>query len=214
MWANREAAALAEWLRAYNETLPADERVGFYGLDVYSLWDSMAAVVEYLETVDPALARAAKAAYLCFEPYGEDAQAYARATVLVPTTCEDEAAASRGGHARKPIPAGSSRLFFLFLFSRAVVHGGRPGNRIARIGRFLRCNSRWKIKFIRPRIGVDRVVAQRPSILLFSVLVLLCGRGIGFLTGTVIYGICDFLLLLISRRYGRIGGGFGDFGHL
>src|SRR5690606_25315961 len=40
-----------------------------------------------------ALARSAKAAYLCFEPYGEDAQAYARATVLVPTSCEEEAVA-------------------------------------------------------------------------------------------------------------------------
>ena len=103
MWANHEVATLAEWLRAHNETLPEQERVGFYGLDVYSLWDSMAAVVEYLETVDPALARAAKNAYLCFEPYGEDAQADARATVLVPTSCEDEAVAVlRALQAREP----------------------------------------------------------------------------------------------------------------
>ncbi len=93
MWANREVAALAEWLREHNRSLPAAERVGFYGLDVYSLWDSMAAVVEYLESVDPALAREARNAYLCFEPYGEDAQAYARATALVPASCEDEAVA-------------------------------------------------------------------------------------------------------------------------
>lgn len=103
MWANHEVVELAEWLRAHNEALPADERVGFYGLDVYSLWDSMAAVVQYLETVDPALALAAKSAYLCFEPYGEDAQAYARATVLVPTSCEDEAVAVlRALQAREP----------------------------------------------------------------------------------------------------------------
>src|SRR5688572_12485911 len=41
MWANWEVAALAEWLRDYNKGLPLDKKIGFYGLDVYSLWDSM-----------------------------------------------------------------------------------------------------------------------------------------------------------------------------
>ena len=91
MWANREVAELAEWLRDHNRRTAPARQAGFYGLDVYSLWDSMHAVVEYLESVDPALARAARAAYRCFEPYGEDAQEYARATAIVPTTCEREA---------------------------------------------------------------------------------------------------------------------------
>jgi erythromycin esterase len=91
MWANREVAEFAEWLRDHNRRLTPERQAGFYGLDVYSLWDSMHAVVGYLETVDPALARAARTAYRCFEPYGEDVQAYARATALVPTTCEREA---------------------------------------------------------------------------------------------------------------------------
>ena len=91
MWANREVAELAEWLRDYNRRVAPARQAGFYGLDVYSLWDSMHAVVEYLESVDPALARAARAAYRCFEPYGEDVQEYARATAIVPTTCEREA---------------------------------------------------------------------------------------------------------------------------
>jgi erythromycin esterase-like protein len=93
MWANREVVALAEWLRTYNRRRPEDSRAGFYGLDVYSLWDSMAAVVEYLERIDPALARAARRAYSCFDPYHEDVQAYARATAIVPTSCENEAVA-------------------------------------------------------------------------------------------------------------------------
>jgi len=91
MWANREVVDLVRWLRARNDRMLDDRKIGFYGLDVYSLWDSMHAVVEYLESVDPALARAARAAYRCFEPYGEDAQEYARATAIVPTTCEREA---------------------------------------------------------------------------------------------------------------------------
>ncbi|HEY2378032.1 MAG TPA: erythromycin esterase family protein [Gemmatimonadaceae bacterium] len=93
MWANDEIVDLVEWLRRYNgqRRLSDDRKVGFYGLDVYSLWDSMRAVVDYLERIDPKLAAGAKRAYRCFEPYGEDEQEYARATYLVPTSCEDEA---------------------------------------------------------------------------------------------------------------------------
>ena len=91
LWANREVVALCRWLRSHNETLPRDRRIGFYGLDVYSLWDSMHEVVRYLESVDPDAARAAHRAYRCFEPYGERAEDYARAVAIVPTSCEDEA---------------------------------------------------------------------------------------------------------------------------
>ena len=91
MWANREIVDLAEWMHSHNRLLPSDRQVGFYGLDVYSLWESMHSVLDYLERMDPDLARHARRAYACFEPYEEDAQEYARATVLVPTSCEDEA---------------------------------------------------------------------------------------------------------------------------
>ena len=60
MWANREVAELAEWMRDYNHRRAPERQAGFYGLDVYSLWESMNAVVGYLESVDPALARAAR----------------------------------------------------------------------------------------------------------------------------------------------------------
>ncbi len=93
MWANREVVRLATWLRSHNAPRRAEDRVGFYGLDVYSLWESMGAVIKYLERIDPALAAAARRAYRCFEPYREDPQEYAEATALVPTSCEDEAVA-------------------------------------------------------------------------------------------------------------------------
>ena len=83
MWANQEVVDLAEWLREHNATLPAERQAGFFGLDVYSLWESMHSVLEYLERMDPELARNARRAYSCFEPYEEDAQEYARATYLV-----------------------------------------------------------------------------------------------------------------------------------
>lgn len=89
MWANWEVAALAEWLRGHNAPRPQDRQAGFYGLDVYSLWDSMRAMISYLETEDPETARAVKQAVRCFEPYGEDEQLYARHT-LAGHSCRDE----------------------------------------------------------------------------------------------------------------------------
>ena len=53
MWANWEIAALAEWMRNHNSNLSPDKKVGFYGLDVYSLWDSMEIIVNYLEKRRP-----------------------------------------------------------------------------------------------------------------------------------------------------------------
>jgi erythromycin esterase-like protein len=93
MWANDEVADLIEWLRRNNEGLPEGRRAGFYGLDVYSLWDSLYAVLGYLRRVDPAALPAAQRAFPCFEPYGENVQEYARATALVPASCEDEVVA-------------------------------------------------------------------------------------------------------------------------
>jgi erythromycin esterase len=91
MWANEEIAELAEGLRQHNALLADEKKVGFYGLDVYSLWDSLYQVMGYLHRMDPsALEGAIHQVYRCFEPYGEDVQRYARATVLVPTSCEKE----------------------------------------------------------------------------------------------------------------------------
>lgn len=91
MWANEEVVELASWLHAHNRALPEDRKVGFYGLDVYSLWDSLHQVMGYLERSAPEALPAAKKALACFEPYAEDAQQYARATLLVPKPCAREA---------------------------------------------------------------------------------------------------------------------------
>jgi erythromycin esterase len=90
MWANEEVASLAEMLRNHNEGLSGERKIGFYGLDVYSLRESMDEIISYLERVDPDAVPAARRAYRCFEPYGEDAREYARATAFVPTSCEEE----------------------------------------------------------------------------------------------------------------------------
>lgn len=86
MWANRDVVAFAEWLRRYNLTSGAE--VGFFGLDVYSLWDSLRAVHGYLRRVDPPSAHHAEAVLKCFEPYGDEPQAYAHASSFLTETCE------------------------------------------------------------------------------------------------------------------------------
>lgn len=90
MWANREVADFLDWLHGWNLARPASRRVGFYGLDVYSLWDSLRAVMAWLETHAPDAVPAAMRAWQCFLPYGEDPHQYAWSTRLVPSSCEPE----------------------------------------------------------------------------------------------------------------------------
>ncbi|NCI46763.1 erythromycin esterase family protein [Sediminibacterium soli] len=93
MWRNWEVAAFAEWLKSHNQSLPANRRAGFYGLDVYSLWESMEAIMDYLRKTDPDTLGLAEQAFRCFEPYGgEDGYNYASALRFVPRLCEQEVA--------------------------------------------------------------------------------------------------------------------------
>ena len=91
MWANWEIVALANWLQEHNTGLPANNRVGFYGLDVYSLWESMESIMKYLKKTDPGALKVAEEAYQCFEPYKEnEGTSYARASQFVPDLCKNE----------------------------------------------------------------------------------------------------------------------------
>jgi erythromycin esterase-like protein len=91
MWANWEIVALADWLQQHNVGLPANKRIGFYGLDVYSLWESMESIMQYLKKNDISALKIAEEAYHCFEPYRkEEGQSYARASMFVPELCENE----------------------------------------------------------------------------------------------------------------------------
>ena len=92
MWANEEVVALASALRKINDARPAERRVGFYGLDVYSLWDSLHRVVGYAKKHSPELLDKVRCAYRCFEPFA-DVEEYARAASWGVESCEDEVAA-------------------------------------------------------------------------------------------------------------------------
>jgi erythromycin esterase-like protein len=92
MWRNAVVVEFIEWLRSYNDALPPGaEKVGFYGLDLYSLHASMKAVLRYLEKVDPEAAKQARERYSCFDHVGEDTQAYGLLTRLnLSKSCEEE----------------------------------------------------------------------------------------------------------------------------
>ena len=80
MWRNTVVVEFVEWLRGHNDALPAGApKVGFYGLDLYSLYTSIEAVLGYLEKVDPEAARRARGRYSCFDHFGEDTTSYAYA---------------------------------------------------------------------------------------------------------------------------------------
>ena len=92
MWRNEVVRDFVEWLRAYNDAQEPDvPRVGFYGLDLYSLHASIEGVISYLDSVDPEAADRARRRYSCFDHFGEDAQLYGYATSLgAAEPCEDD----------------------------------------------------------------------------------------------------------------------------
>lgn len=81
MWRNTDVAAFIEWLRSHNSGRPSAERAGFFGLDLYSLSDSIAAVLAYLEDVDPEAAKVARERYGCLTPWQKNPAVYGRAVL-------------------------------------------------------------------------------------------------------------------------------------
>jgi erythromycin esterase-like protein/predicted phosphoribosyltransferase len=95
MWRNTVVLDFVGWLREHNERYGGDEpaKAGFYGLDLYSLYRSVAEVITYLERVDPEAAARARERYSCFDHYNgeDDAQAWGfEAAFGAGETCERE----------------------------------------------------------------------------------------------------------------------------
>ena len=96
MWRNREVLAFVEWLREYNLAIDdPQQRVAFYGLDLYSVFTSIRAVLDYLDRVDPEAARVARLRYGCLTPWEGDPSLYGRMAVRGRyRVCENEAVAT------------------------------------------------------------------------------------------------------------------------
>lgn len=92
MWRNTDVLDFVIWLKAHNDNLETNDKIGFYGLDLYSLHSSMRSVLDYLEKVDPDAAQTARNRYACFDHFGEDAQSYGYAASYDKHfSCEGEA---------------------------------------------------------------------------------------------------------------------------
>jgi len=92
MWANEETLGFLRWLRHFNRGIrDPEERVGFFGLDLYSLNTSIRAVLDYLDDKDPTTARLARARFACLTPWESDPATYGRlATSGLLEACEDD----------------------------------------------------------------------------------------------------------------------------
>lgn len=90
MWCNTPIAQFIQWLRDYNDNLLPSEKIGFFGLDLYSLNASMEAVIAYLMKVDREAARRAKSRYACFDHTEPQTYGYL-ANLGVKKTCINEA---------------------------------------------------------------------------------------------------------------------------
>lgn len=88
MWRNEEVLEFVEWLRHFNARKAAAERIEFRGLDIYSLNTSIAAVLRYLDRVDPGAAREARARYGCLTPWQDAPARYGHHAVMGGETCE------------------------------------------------------------------------------------------------------------------------------
>ena len=82
MWRNTDVAAFIDWMREHNEKLAElDQRAGFYGLDIYNMRGAIAAVLDYLDKVDPEAAAIARQRYGCLTPWQKEPSTYGRAVL-------------------------------------------------------------------------------------------------------------------------------------
>ena len=82
MWANQSVLEFTHWLKAHNDKMGSnDEQVGFYGLDLYSVYSSIEVVLQFLEKVDPQTAEVARIRYGCLMPWADDLSLYSRAII-------------------------------------------------------------------------------------------------------------------------------------
>jgi len=96
MWANHSVLKFIHWLKAHNEEIDTPEKqVGFYGLDLYSLYSSIELVLNYLEEVDPETAEVARVRYGCLMPWAGDPGMYGQVTITRQyRECEEEVLAA------------------------------------------------------------------------------------------------------------------------
>jgi erythromycin esterase len=90
MWGNYEVASLITWMNQFNQTRAGANKVGFYGLDVYCLWESSQELMPYLQGADAAAITAAQQVQQCFQPFSADPMDYAYAVANASANCRNQ----------------------------------------------------------------------------------------------------------------------------
>ena len=132
MWRNADFRDFVEWLRSHNASRPdASERVGVYGMDLYSVSDSADEVVAYLKRVDAEAAARARKRYRCLDGYRDRLEQYGfevagwskrsceKDVVAQLEEMEQRVAAWRAGARRER----DEELFSAHMNARVVRHG-------------------------------------------------------------------------------------------
>jgi erythromycin esterase-like protein len=89
MWGNREIASLVTWLNQYNQQKPAAQKAGFFGMDVYCLWESVSELMPYIQGND-SLVKIATAVAQCFRPFNASGSDYALSVLNSSRSCRDQ----------------------------------------------------------------------------------------------------------------------------
>jgi protein-L-isoaspartate(D-aspartate) O-methyltransferase len=91
MWRNRQVREFVDWLHGYNADAEEGRKVAFHGLDLYSLFNSIRSVLDYLDDIDPGAARVARQRYGCLTPWQADPATYGHAALTGSyQSCESE----------------------------------------------------------------------------------------------------------------------------
>ena len=145
MWRNEEMRDLIAWMRTHNQGRPAADRAGFYGLDVYSLYESIDEVLAYLDATNASVAARVRPLYACFSSWRPEAQDYGAAT-RTGASCEAQAAAALGELSRlaeaRPQEASAAEALFSALRNAHTVANAERYFRTAYAGQI----STWNIR--------------------------------------------------------------------
>lgn len=161
MWRNSDVAAFVEWLRGHNGRRMPDERAGFYGIDLYSLHASIAAVLSYLDEVDPEAAAAARQRYACFDHAGGDPQQYGlHAHSGLEHHCEEEVVAQlvemQRRHAARSGRSPTGNGWFQAMQHAHVVRNAEAYYRTMFLGR----SASWNLRDTHMADTVDLLIKQ------------------------------------------------------
>jgi protein-L-isoaspartate(D-aspartate) O-methyltransferase len=129
MWRNEDVREFVDWLRIHNSNLHPEARIAFHGLDLYSLYSSIRAVLKYLDEVDPEAAAQARQRYGCLTPWQADPATYGRAALSgTYRSCEEDVVrnlTSLAGKHREYAEHDGERFLDAVQNARLIAHAER-----------------------------------------------------------------------------------------